>query len=336
MESLNLSCPPLTQATVLPESQPGDCDEAPRFLLLPAFPLPARHLFESLIGHVVLLLAGFIPAMLFAPFSAEKSPLKSVQRGTTVLIAYHRDPAERSNTPARRDEPRRFSPPPGIARPVAPAVDEPPPVLAAQTEMVLQARPPGLPLPPPSAPSSLLVNVGLPMASTVHVPSLDPGALRPSSVPRAGTNTGRDPLGRVGPTGLLVKGTGGDGNGYEPPDLSARPPRSTKPQRQQPEHAAFTKPEISFMPKPEYPPAALLDRIEGDVSVKVTFDRNGHVVFRGFVRQLGNEELNSAARETVQRIRFAPATTRDGVSVDQDAVVTVTFRLTQLTLTASF
>jgi len=38
----------------------------------------------------------------------------------------------------------------------------------------------------------------------------------------------------------------------------------------------------------------------------------------------------------VQRIRFAPATTRDGVSVDQDAVVTVTFRLTQLTLTASF
>jgi len=90
------------------------------------------------------------------------------------------------------------------------------------------------------------------------------------------------------------------------------------------------------MPKPQYPPSALHDRIEGDVSVKVTFDKNGNVIFRGFVRQIANEELNSAARETVQQIRFAPATRDDGVPVDQAAVVTVTFRLTQLTLTALF
>ena len=93
---------------------------------------------------------------------------------------------------------------------------------------------------------------------------------------------------------------------------------------------------ISFMPKPEYPPAALRDRIEGDVTVRVTFDKNGNIIFRGFVRQLGNEDLNSAARETVQQIRFAPATRDNGVPLDQDAVVTVTFRLTQLTLTAAF
>jgi len=89
------------------------------------------------------------------------------------------------------------------------------------------------------------------------------------------------------------------------------------------------------MPQSEYPVAALKDKTEGDVIVKVTFAKSGHVVFRSFVRQVKNEELNTFARETVERIAFAPAT-RDGLAVDQDAVVTVTFRLSQLALTASF
>jgi TonB family protein len=175
------------------------------------------------------------------------------------------------------------------------------------------------------------------MVPAAHVPSLDPAMTRVSSLPLEAENTGRDPLRSVEATGLLAKGNGDGRIGNGAPDLSARPTRSIEPQRVRAEHAAFTKPKISFMPKPEYPPAALRDRIEGDVSVKVTFGKNGNVIFRGLVRQLGNEELNSAARETVQQIRFAPATRDDdGVPVDQDAVITVTFRLTQMTLTASF
>ena len=89
------------------------------------------------------------------------------------------------------------------------------------------------------------------------------------------------------------------------------------------------------MPKPMYPPAALAARIEGDVVLQVTFDKSGRVIFRRFIRQLQNAEMNSVARETVERIKFIPAQ-RDGLPVDSDSVITVFFRLTQLSLTATF
>jgi TonB family protein len=175
------------------------------------------------------------------------------------------------------------------------------------------------------------------MVQAVHIPNLDPDSPRNSSLSLAGKNTGFDPLSQVVPTGLPAGGTGGGGpTGHALPNLSARPPREVELQRPQPGRSSFRKPRISFIPKPEYPLGALHDRIEGDVCVKVTLDKNGNVIFRGFVRQLGNEELNSAAREIVQRIRFAPALRDDGTPADQDAVVTISFRLTQPTLATSF
>jgi len=142
-----------------------------------------------------------------------------------------------------------------------------------------------------------------------------------------------DPL---GPAALVArKESPGDVGTHGPPVLPTKPPRLVEPQSVGPDHTAFTKAAISLIPKPEYPLAALQDKIEGDVILNVTFDKSGHVVFRSFVQQLKDEELNTVARETVERIKFSPAK-RDGVSVDQDAVITFAFRLTQLTLTASF
>jgi TonB family protein len=135
---------------------------------------------------------------------------------------------------------------------------------------------------------------------------------------------------------LLAKGNVAGSSGRAVPNLSAEPPRFGEPEISEPERVTFTKPRISFIPQPQYPLGALHDGIEGDVSVKVTFGKNGSVIFRGFVRQLGNEELNSAAREAVERIRFVPAMRNDGLPTDQDGVVTISFRLTHPTLTASF
>src|SRR5438445_3314754 len=310
MESLNLSCPRPTPVTVLPEPQLGNCAACgtPRFFLVPAFRPATTHLAQSLAGHLVLLFAAFVPAMLLAPMFAEKSSLNSTwRREATSLITYDPRPARKSNASNRPLAPRRLSTPLMAELFITPAVDESALPVAARANLVAQSPSPGIPMPPAATTSSLPVNLGVPMVPTVHVPSLDPAAPGAPSFPLARENTGGDPLGAVGAKGLLVEGKGGDRTGHGAPGLSVRPPRSAEA-RPQPEHAVFTKPMISFMPKPEYPPAALRDRIEGDVTVRVTFDKNGNIIFRGFVRQLGNEDLNSAARETVQQIRFAPAT----------------------------
>jgi len=278
----------------------------------------------------------------FVPASVEElRPNPPPHPVTTFLVPYAPHVFAESSAlhplsvSGRREVARRSSPP--EAKRIAVSASDQSPAIAVEKKSLPQTSPPGLVLPPTAA-STISVKPELPIAPAVPVANLDPVSRRAISFsfPPFEAKVGRDPLGSLEQVGSLPK----EGTGRAPTpngayDLSTKTPRSTGSQRQQLEQTTFTRPHISFMPQSEYPVAALKDKTEGDVIVKVTFAKSGHVVFRSFVRQVKNEELNTFARETVERIAFAPAT-RDGLAVDQDAVVTVTFRLSQLALTASF
>jgi TonB family protein len=341
MEILQLFSP--HQPSRTPDAtQSANCaDSAPRFILIPASRLPAKRILQGFGAECVFVLAGLFLAWVLAP----KPPRESTnrvdaqhQKKTWVTIYYPRPAQKRrpgiAPQRAKKDEPRRFSlPPKSFQAVVAPAL-EPPSITAPKADLALPTAGNGFPAPPTPAPALAILQIrtGVPKALPILDPSLVPGPHRASSLNGRGANPGPDPLGSAGTMARTLDRGPGAGR---PPDLSAEPPRAQDRLRPQPVHAAFTKPAISFMPKPTYPPNALEDRIEGDVSIEVTFDRYGHVIFRRFVRQLQNADLNSAARESVERIKFIPAM-RDGVPVDQNSVVTVFFRLSHLNMTASF
>jgi TonB family protein len=323
-------------------------DAVPCFSVLPTQSLSLKRGFQFLAAVAIdaVLAVAFILAI--RPAAVKESLWKLGDRLPIdiPLKLWPKPSTEVLPTPAitkaqvKKDERRRFSAPPRTEQQVAPPViDSPPPVIAAHPEPVPES--PKLKVLVARAPA--LVILQLDAGSTAPkphpdgrgsptVPNLDPSVLRTSSFAPQGKGTGRDPLAPSGPRFSDKGGAGGDVT--SPPDLSAKPPEPPA-RRSQPERVAFTKPEISFMPKLTYPPAALAERVEGDVRIEVTFESTGRVIFRRFVQQLPNAVLNSIARQSVEQIRFLPAT-RDGVPVDQDSVVVVFFRLTQPNMTASF
>jgi TonB family protein len=343
MEILRLSLwrPSLGAA---PGTQQGNCSDAsPRLLLIPAPPLPARHFLEGL--GVDFVLIGLALASLFSKSPVPGATFNPAQPYKKPIPITFYDPSPATKRPldvslsgVKRHEGRRLSLPLESALPVgAPVLSPPPTVIETRAGGVPQIPEEGLPFLPRSAQAILQARTGSPEAPAPPVPILDPSPHHGAAFPQHGPNVGSDPLGSGGSTERLFGHDSGTENaGGAPPDLSAKPPRAVQRYQMQLQREAFTKPEISVMPKPVYPPAALAARIEGDVILQVTFDKSGRVIFRGFIRQLQNAEMNSVARETVERIKFVPAT-RNGVPVDSDSVITVLFRLTQLNdMTATF
>jgi len=163
-------------------------------------------------------------------------------------------------------------------------------------------------------------------------PSSQPAAAIPAPVARPSWDSLQPTRASAGP--VVGPGRRGRGADYDPRNLDPAPKHQAALKDSPPDLNAYTKPDISYMPRPEYPLAALQDKLEGDVIMEVTFDKSGHAFVKHFLHKL-RDDMNSAAEETVGRIKFTPAR-RDGIPVSREAIITVAFRLTQLTLTASF
>jgi TonB family protein len=83
--------------------------------------------------------------------------------------------------------------------------------------------------------------------------------------------------------------------------------------------------EILFKPKPAYTDEARAKKIEGEVSLKVTFTASGDVQVQSVVKGLGYG-LDESAQAAARQIRFRPAQ-QDGQPVDSTAIVHIVFEL---------
>jgi TonB family protein len=96
------------------------------------------------------------------------------------------------------------------------------------------------------------------------------------------------------------------------------PARATSP--------TVTPVEILFKPKPVYSQEARNLRLEGQVELNVIFTATGSVRVMSVIHGLGHG-LDEAAQQAAMQVRFKPAT-RDGVPVDTNATIYITFQLT--------
>jgi TonB family protein len=79
---------------------------------------------------------------------------------------------------------------------------------------------------------------------------------------------------------------------------------------------------------PKYYPAAIADRIEGNVRLAAVIRRNGAVDSVWLLKSL-DERLDQSAQEAMQQWLFDPAQ-HNGQPVDVDAIIEVPFRLAPL------
>jgi TonB family protein len=342
MEIMHLSLTPPASEAAPEVSIESGIDGIPGFALVPTTRLPVRRLLQGLAAEVILFLAALALVWLLPTTGrqeAERRSEASLYKHVRIFLQ-NPPPARKRPHEVQLSGPRiaairKFSPPPATGKTaVSPRLEPEPTVAEKRPEPNPQMLDQGIPVPPTPAPAPARLEVSpKSLKAPKTLPSLDADPLRASVASQRGNRPGGDPLGSVDGTGRPLGGVGEKAGGG-PPNLSPGPDRRRDGERRQ-ERIAFTKPQISFMPKPSYPPNALAAGIEGDVSVEVTFDKNGQIIFRRFVRSLENAELNAAARETVERIKFVPAI-RNGVAEDQESVVTVFFRLTRLSMNAVF
>lgn len=83
--------------------------------------------------------------------------------------------------------------------------------------------------------------------------------------------------------------------------------------------------EVLFKPRPVYTPEARARRIQGEVLLQVVFSASGNVEVQRVIQGLGYG-LDAQAEQAAREIRFHPAT-RDGHSIDSDAIVHIDFEL---------
>ncbi|HEX4166946.1 MAG TPA: energy transducer TonB [Bryobacteraceae bacterium] len=95
--------------------------------------------------------------------------------------------------------------------------------------------------------------------------------------------------------------------------------------RAKPVQPAMTPVEILSKPKPVYTAEARNLKLEGQVSLDVVFQSNGSVRILRVAKGLGHG-LDEAAEHAALQVRFRPAT-RDGVPVDSNATIHITFEL---------
>ncbi|HEY9614733.1 energy transducer TonB [Allocoleopsis sp.] len=134
-----------------------------------------------------------------------------------------------------------------------------------------------------------------------------------------GTGTGRG------------NGTGtGNGNGNQPGSDSAIATGSVnaKPssQRNEPKRSSMGSSSRGLIcrqcPKPDYPRNARQQDIEGEPQLSFDIDEKGHTINVRIATSSGNEELDQAALEAVQRWRFAPSS-----SNRQNVNATISFEM---------
>ena len=141
-----------------------------------------------------------------------------------------------------------------------------------------------------------------------------------------------DPVGSDG----NGRDTGGNNNGssglasdqpvaQHTPDTEPPPARKPEPQRIPPVVTrGVVNGQASYLPKPNYPPAALAVRVQGKVDVQVLIDESGKVVSAKAVS--GNALLRSAAENAARSARFTPTTLSD-IPVKVTGVIVYNFNL---------
>jgi TonB family protein len=102
-------------------------------------------------------------------------------------------------------------------------------------------------------------------------------------------------------------------------------PAPGKPVARSAAPAAETPVEITFKPKPTYTPEAREKKIEGEVTLEVTFASTGEIRVLRVIRGLGFG-LDENARLAASQIRFHPGT-RNGSPVDITGTVHILFEL---------
>lgn len=126
--------------------------------------------------------------------------------------------------------------------------------------------------------------------------------------------------GQSAPTGSRPTATVSTGNFNAEP--SSRPTRAKRSVSEPPPE---TPVEVLSKATPVYTQEARDLRVEGEVTLKVTFRADGSVVVLEVVDGLGHG-LDAAATTAAEKIRFKPAR-RDGKAVDHTAVVRIVFQL---------
>ena len=122
------------------------------------------------------------------------------------------------------------------------------------------------------------------------------------------------------PSGSRPSATVSTGNFADKP--STRPSRAKRTVSQPPPESPV---EVLSKATPVYTQEARDLRVEGEVTLKVTFRADGNIVILELVDGLGHG-LDDAAKAAAQKIRFKPAR-RDGKPVDHTAVVRIVFQL---------
>lgn len=145
------------------------------------------------------------------------------------------------------------------------------------------------------------------------------GHARTGGVRASGFGSAGDPNGVPGGTGThgSVR-TGGFGDDTVAQRVSSGPARIAAP--------TTTPVEILFKPKPAYSNEARNLHLEGQVALNVVFAADGSIKVVRILRGLGHG-LDEAAQQAAMQVRFKPAT-RDGVPVDTNATIYITFQLT--------
>ena len=92
------------------------------------------------------------------------------------------------------------------------------------------------------------------------------------------------------------------------------------------EQPVFTPVEILYKPKPVYTQEARDLKIQGEVSLEVIFTATGSIRVVRVVRGLGHG-LDQAAEQAATQVKFRPAK-KDGVAIDTNATINITFELT--------
>ncbi len=205
-----------------------------------------------------------------------------------------------------------------------PPVEIPKPVAALQLEAPKIDLPARLPVKQEVKLDVFQAKAEPPVAQAAPVKSIQTGGFGDSAGVSSGTSTkkvlaigGFDSTGGTGSGPARSKAVVSAGFGAYDAPLATQTAKVSAPRE--------TPVEIVFKPKPLYTPEAREKKVEGEVTLEVTFSASGEIRVLRVVHGLGFG-LDDSARAAANQIRFHPGT-RNGSPVDVTGIVHIVFEL---------
>jgi TonB family protein len=127
--------------------------------------------------------------------------------------------------------------------------------------------------------------------------------------------------------GVAVGGPGGNGSQrqVQTGGFDEKAADTTTKSAKGPTPPPMTHVQVTYMPKPIYSDDGRAKKIEGDVTLQVTFTTSGEIKVLRVVRGLGSG-LDEAAENAARQIKYKPAM-QGGQPVDETANIRITFAL---------